>query len=172
MKIRQRQGIALIAIVSGLLVLVSFFESLRYFAPLAFKTTNATTEQALPDGSAVVLNTHSTLSLSSEWKKDADREAWLEGEGFFTVRSITDTNGFTIHTSRFDVVALQAKLNVLDRKDTVQAWLQDGAAYILSHDSKPRKISFAPGDMVEWNNHQIIVSRKEDNGITAWKTKK
>lgn len=161
----------MIAILTILLLSVCVFELQRYLAPVTLKTNHDVSEQSLPDGSTVVLNTHSRLSLSNDWKKDEDREAWLEGEAFFNVAKVADTNGFTIHTPHFDVVALHAKLNLLNRSDTIQAWLQDGAAFILTHDSKPKKIMFAPGDLVEYTHHQIIKTHKE-TGITAWKTRK
>lgn len=169
----SRRGWLIIGLVAALLLAVSIFESLRYFKPVtAFRTGAALEEETLPDGSGVLLNQRSRLTLSDEWKTAEHREAWLEGEGFFTTVRTDDTNGVTIHTPRFDVVAFQAKFNLFNRNNTIRAWLQEGEAYILSHDAKPKKVLFEPGDLVEYRKRQFIIRKDSGQGIIKWTSKK
>ncbi len=160
----------MVIIVAALLLAVSVFESLRYFKPVtAMKTHAGIGRETLPDGSKVVLNRQSKLTLSDEWTKDENREAWVEGEGYFTTVQTADTNGVTIHTAHFDVVAFGAKFNIYNRNNTMRAWLQEGEAFILSHDSKPKKIPFEPGDLVEYTHQQFVTHKESDEKIIAWK---
>lgn len=165
-----RQGWLLIMTVAVLLLAVSIFESLRYFKPVtAFKTGRAQRTESLPDGSRVQLNKQSRLTLSDEWTSDENREAWMEGEGYFTTVATGDTNGVTIHTPRFDVVSTGARFNIYNRNNTIRAWLEDGEAYILTHDSKPKKVPFTPGDLVEYRNKQFTTHKEPAEKVTAWR---
>ena len=160
----KKYGLLLFLIVSGLLLAASGLESLRYFRPVTIQTgSHAVRTQKLPDGTVAVLDSGSRLALGGEWKANESREVWLQGGALFTTTAVRDTTGFTIHLSGFDVVAYnQTNVYCFNRKKRMVAWLKEGRAVVVTHDTKPKKLVFLPGNVVEYV-HLRFLTRKNAN---------
>jgi ferric-dicitrate binding protein FerR (iron transport regulator) len=142
-----------------------------FFVSFLFKA-NSTTQYitlagetktiSLPDGSQVILNTNSTLRVA------ANREVWLEGEGFFSIKPTTHSTGFMVHANKVDVEVLGTEFNVKQRSEQTTVVLKSGKVR-LTLDEK--KIMMAPGDLVAYSNHTGKIDRKVVNAniYAAWK---
>lgn len=118
--------------------------------PVVYQTQyGETSEIELPDGSLVVLNANSTLTLSEEW--DTDREVWLKGEAYFSVRKKANPADaarrykFTVHTSTLDVNVVGTQFTVSQRDKTTVV-LNEGKIELSVND---KNIAMKPGDKVE-----------------------
>jgi len=71
----------------------------------------------LPDGSSVVLNANSKLTIASDWNQvDSEREIWLDGEAFFSVIHKKDNKVFRVKTKEgVSVEVLGTTFNVYNR---------------------------------------------------------
>jgi transmembrane sensor len=124
----------------------------------------------LPDGSVVVLNAHSTLKLSDAW--DSDREVWLEGEAYFSVRKKANPADssrrfkFTVHTSTLDVNVVGTQFTVSDRKKTTVV-LNEGIIELSVDD---QNIAMKPGDKVEVSAGKALLHETVNPKVySAWK---
>lgn len=124
----------------------------------------------LPDNSVVTLNANSMLTVG-EWEND--REVWLQGEAFFSVRkkasqsdSLTPVK-FIVHTNRLDVNVLGTEFTVSERSNTMVV-LNTGKITLTLPD---QTILMQPGDMVEVSAaEQKPVQRTVDPRVySAWK---
>ena len=93
-----------------------------------YKTGFAQTKSlTLPDGSKVILNANSSLRITTDWTKAAEREVWLEGEAFFEVEKKPATNQkFVVHAKDVDVEVLGTRFNVNTRHETSTVALEEG----------------------------------------------
>ena len=133
--------------------------------------TRHTTDQkqsfVLPDGSAVVLNQHS--SLSYRVNKTGDREVQLRGEGFFNVteqqRANQGSATFTVYTQTATVEVLGTSFGVseLDRK--TQVVLSSGRVKVVS----PRQevVHLSPNEFVEVDRSSSLEKKKVNAQLYA-----
>ncbi|MGN6530821.1 MAG: FecR family protein, partial [Ginsengibacter sp.] len=66
----------------------------------------------LPDGTEVILNAHSKLTLGKKWKEGNAREVWIKGEAFFHVKKTPEHDKFIVHTDAFDIEVTGTSFNV------------------------------------------------------------
>ncbi|WP_461488788.1 FecR family protein [Pontibacter sp. HJ8] len=122
----------------------------------------------LPDGTEVLLNANSSLSLAPEWAKQPNREVWLTGEAFFSVRK----NGkkFKVHTDDLEVEVLGTKFNVLTLKEKTTVVLHSGKVRLHLDDELP-EVMMKPGDLVEYNEKEKKVQAKtvDTDLYTSWR---
>ncbi|AWW33264.1 Fe2+-dicitrate sensor protein [Echinicola strongylocentroti] len=117
----------------------------------------------LPDGSIVHMSGNSKLKFAKEWGKDEAREVWFEGEGYFDVVKKQAANKFTVKTPRnFDVQVLGTTFTVTARESASRVVLETGAiALHVANDSGADQIMMAPGDLVEMDQTNDLLIKKE-----------
>jgi ferric-dicitrate binding protein FerR (iron transport regulator) len=122
----------------------------------------------LPDGSRVTLNGNSRLRFLAGEAGEA-RQAWLDGEAFFSVTHQAGHRRFVVHTPRLDVQVLGTEFNVYTRREVVRVLLESGRVKL----SDPRR-----SDSVLMKPGQLFVTRPDGFGTlqtarperhTAWK---
>lgn len=122
----------------------------------------------LPDGSTLILNANSTVSLSTDWKGSNDREVWLEGEGFFKVAKTPEKKRFIVHTGNLDVIVTGTQFNVSTRNNRTTVLLTEGSVTIRTKDG--REVKMKPGDFIDMTNEQLAATRAvSEENILAWK---
>ena len=124
-------------------------------------------QNRLPDGSEVILNANSTVTLGDKWEEGVDREVWLKGEAFFHVKKTSDHNRFIVHTDKMDVIVTGTQFNVITRDEKSSVLLTEGSVTIRTREGK--EIRMQPGDFVEINNDQIEKKPANEEAILAWR---
>lgn len=99
----------------------------------------------LPDGSNVMLNANSKLSMTA-WKEGADREVWIDGEAFFHVKKTSEKNRFIVHTRQSDIIVTGTQFNVINRDGEMSVLLKEGSVTLETADGK--SINMVPGDYI------------------------
>lgn len=105
----------------------------------------------LPDGSTVLLNGNSTLTFATDWQETAQREVWLEGEGFFKVTKQAAPGGarvkFITHTPNLDISVLGTQFNVNTRRGNTAVTLLEGKVRLENpRNRQARVLEMKPGD--------------------------
>ncbi|TAE41766.1 MAG: DUF4974 domain-containing protein [Runella slithyformis] len=125
---------------------------------------------ALPDGSLVVLNAHSTMKMARNWNLNQPRELWLDGEAFFNVKHTLQHTPFTVHTQDADIEVLGTTFNVLQRHNKTQVVLTTGKVRL----TRPREkttVVMQPGELVELraNEPNVIQQKVNIERYVSWK---
>ena len=115
-------GVAIIA-ASAYLLMQQPEKHITHYNTLAQTGLQDRKTLTLPDGSEVLLSTASTLQLSDAFGK-GDRNVYLEGEAFFTVRSNTNLP--------FTVVTRKAATTVLGTAFKVRCYGEDAQVMLAS----------------------------------------
>ncbi len=135
-----------------------------------------TREITLPEGSRVVLNGNSTLTVPAQWPAGGPREVWLDGEAFFAVTHRPDHRKFVVTTpGRLRVEVLGTEFNVYGRQQKTKVSLNAGAVQLHvdpAGGSDPLRMQ--PGELVEFDGRSEHLTRKKVNAemISSWKNKK
>ena len=127
-------------------------------------------EYKLPDGSQVLLNANSQLTISKEWEKGNDREVWLKGEAFFKVQKTPLKNKFIVHTRTMDIIVTGTQFNAVCRDDESSVLLTEGSVTIRTPDGG--EIHMKPGDFVQLENNVPARKPADQEKILAWKQAK
>jgi transmembrane sensor len=143
-------------------------------ATLAVATAYGQTRTlALPDGSHVTLNGHSTLRYAATWQPDQPREVWLDGEGFFSVQHLANNQRFLVHTAAgLQVEVLGTKFVVARRRDETRVVLLSGKVRVEFDDEQQPDVLLRPGELVEtYDDQPALVTHKKVHTApyTAWK---
>ena len=158
----RKQGLQLIVLIALLLLIATAFESLRFFYPVTLQAAQPLQPQQLPDGTAVTLDAGSRVTLGNEWTRKSLRELWLQGGAWFSVPLQADTSRLTIHLSHFDVLVQNATLYCSNQKGDGYAWLKEGNATILTHESKQKTYLFKSSTIIKWTGHQLSIEPAPD----------
>lgn len=172
----QNEGwrFAKIAAAVSLLIVGSFF-LWKFWSDnrtLTYATNyNEVREIWLEDGSRVILNSKSKLSVTPDWKAKSVREVTLEGEAFFEVVKTSDAKGFEVLThDKVKVSVLGTKFNVNTRHDGVKVFLQSGKVKV---NSAAGEAMLNPGDFVLYTNSStpLTINRAvaETAPLLSWK---
>jgi ferric-dicitrate binding protein FerR (iron transport regulator) len=103
----------------------------------------------LPDGSSVTLNSHSTLRHKRNGFSGSERAVELNGEGYFSVRHLTDNAPFRVKTnSAFDVQVLGTEFSVYSRPALHRVVLNSGRVQVHFKDNRS-PIVLRPGQLLE-----------------------
>lgn len=127
-------------------------------------------EFELPDGSQVVLNGNSRLTMGT-WGKE-NREVFLEGEGYFKVaKDLVDSAKFTVHANGLDVVVLGTQFNVNSRNDLTEVALEEGSIKLDFKDTDNIAMDLVPGDVVRYTvpERKVTHSKTQTVQYTSWK---
>jgi transmembrane sensor len=129
-----------------------------------------TRKHQLPDGTEVMLNANSTVTLGENWEAGKDREVWLNGEAFFHVTKTSQHDRFIVHANQMDVIVTGTQFNVITRSNQSSVLLTEGSVVIHARNGK--EILMKPGDFVELNNNELQKKPANEETILAWKDNK
>jgi len=129
-----------------------------------------TSTHQLPDGSVVVLNANSAVTLDKTWTNGSDREVWLKGEAFFHVTKTQDQKRFIVHTDHFDVIVTGTKFNVVNRNGQSNVMLNEGSVIIRAVNGAETKMD--PGEFVEFRSEQTLKRTVKSDSVLAWRYKR
>lgn len=117
----------------------------------------------LADGSTVHLNQRARLSVTAN-----GREAWLEGEAFFSVRP-SGQQPFTVHTAHsLDVTVLGTAFNVNAQKNGTQVVLNTGRVKVGAGETQ---LVLSPGEMADYHaaTGRLVRQQADTLLFTSWK---
>jgi transmembrane sensor len=161
--------IAAAAVLVGLLFMVYVFSNEKPYKQ--FHTAYGETKTfTLPDGSNVVLNANSNLTLMSDWNDETPREIWLDGEAFFSVVHTANDQLFKVNTQEgVTVEVLGTTFNVYNRTKETKVVLNSGQIRLnLPTAQTPEKILMKPGEMVEYKEQHYKKKSVDPELYTAW----
>lgn len=123
----------------------------------------------LPDSSIVILNSNSSLRLSSNWEHKTEREVWLKGEAFFSVIHKVNNQPFKVKTDEnVAIEVLGTTFNVYHRNQT-KIVLNSGSIQLSLPTSKiDEKVFMKPGELVEYNEKKYIKRQVDPKIYSAW----
>lgn len=127
----------------------------------------------LPDGSKVMLNANSQLTLGNGWKDGEKREVWLKGEGFFQVQSSPSRSRFVVHTDNMDIIVTGTQFNVVNRNSQSSVYLAEGKVIVATPNGE--QLAIKPGEFVKVNskeNQHLTKETVASDEILAWKENK
>ncbi|MEO0898582.1 MAG: FecR domain-containing protein [Bacteroidota bacterium] len=120
----------------------------------------------LPDGSILTLNGHSKARYASSWEETEIRELWLDGEGFFDVKS-DSTQPFIVHTPYGDIKVLGTRFNALTRAKVLKVTLLEGAVELTTKDEET--VELKPGEQLSLSDGKLSQQTVDMEPVTAWK---
>ena len=160
---------AAVLLLLGIGMVINYFSEKS--APIVYQTTANTQEVALPDGSIVTLNKHSTLSYSESFGV-ADRSLSLSGEAFFDVTKDKE-KPFIISTQKAQVQVLGTSFNVraYEESELSEVVVTTGVVK-FSKNNSAEAVTLKAGDKGVLRSDQLINKVNEDVNFLAWKTRK
>ena len=149
--------------------------AIAYFNGLPAKTKldsnyGKISEYQLPDGTQVLLNANSEITLDKKWEQNNDREVWLKGEAFFKVSKTAMKNKFIVHTSTMDIIVTGTQFNVVNREDESSVLLTEGSVTLITKDGK--ELHLRPGDFIKIENNIPEKKSADQEKVLAWKQAK
>lgn len=171
LQISRRQWIAWSAAACVLLLLgVTLFFLPKEENPIVYATGNGErTTLQLPDQSEVQLNANSKLHFYPDrWKKEGQREVWLEGEAFFKVERKATGEKFLVHAGEVNISVLGTQFNVRSRGEDAKVMLAEGKVELAVAD---RKITMKPGDLLSYSKSEskVELEQVKTEDYMAWK---
>jgi transmembrane sensor len=105
----------------------------------------------LPDGSTVKMNGHSTLRYAADLSTQSQREVWLDGEGYFSVKHLADNRRFVVHTTAgLQVEVLGTQFTVYRRHEQARVVLLTGKVRVdFADPARRREVVLKPGELLE-----------------------
>ena len=121
----------------------------------------------LPDGSAVWLNSGSSLTYTASLIQNGKRTVQLAGEGYFEIEK-DKSHPFIVKTFDQEVEVLGTHFNVNSYKDepVTATTLLEGSVKVLA--GKQIK-TIVPGEQLRTNAGQISVAKVNTENVTDWK---
>ncbi|WP_341841415.1 FecR family protein [Chitinophaga caseinilytica] len=118
----------------------------------------------LEDGSEVSLNRNARLTF----RGGANREAWLEGEAFFTIAGHA-SKPFIVHTrQQLDITVLGTSFNVKSGEQATEVVLNTGKVKV---GDGGKAVILQPGEMAVYDAkaHQVSTQQADTLMHTSWK---
>ena len=163
-------------VAATVLLLLATGAILYYFASgetVAYHTASNNEKITLPDGSAVVLNRHSSLSYDAGFG-DKDRTVHLRGEAFFDVRPDA-ANPFVVVTDKATVRVLGTSFNVnaYDSLQEVEVIVETGIVSLASKDTD-ENVELAAGERGVYSKTTARISSavNDDVNFLSWNTQR
>ena len=114
----------------------------------------------LPDQSSVELNANSKIKVSRHWKKDGDRNVWLDGEAFFDVEKTPGPGRkFIVTTKDLSVEVLGTSFNVSTREEKTSVYLEEGRILLNMGQNVEH---MEPGNYIAYSSRQDEIIDRED----------
>lgn len=124
-----------------------------------------TSEIALADGTRVLLNAHSSLTVDELPQQTGPRVVTLEGDAFFDVRHFATDRPFIVHTAReVDVHVTGTTFEVRQRQSGVEVMLTEGKVKMISGD---QEASLEPGQLAVAFSRKIEISNPKAEAAAA-----
>lgn len=138
--ILYRAAAALALIVTGML---AYFAVVRLagLQEIQLATTGNTEKTALPDGSDIMLNKHSSLSYSSGFNKK-NRKVKLKGEAFFSIKPDKE-KPFVVSVNNYTVTVLGTSFNIRESADSTVVVVETG---IVKVNGKGQQVELKAGE--------------------------
>ncbi|MEM7654851.1 MAG: FecR domain-containing protein, partial [Bacteroidota bacterium] len=163
----------MIAASISLLLFVSGFAYFQFFhnTEVVLTTTyGQQLETELPDGSKVTLNANSSLRYHSQHP----RKVWLEGEAFFEVKKMPETQAnFLVLTEDLTVTVLGTSFNVNSRNDQTKVFLEEGKVKLNVYHAESEVIEMVPGDLIAYSKKRKQLNENQKNASVlenaSWK---
>jgi len=138
---------------------------------IVYSSGQHNTKVFLPDGTAVWLNTNSTLVYGPDFGV-TKREVFLKGEAFFDVHK--DQKSFIVNAEAFTIRVKGTRFNVqaYTNEENIRTTLEEGSVELLVKGSASgEKYAMRPGDQISFNAQQHVVTRQTVNpsDYSAWK---
>jgi transmembrane sensor len=144
---------ACVAVLAGMFWLLT-----RQAAPgtpmLVMRSGDAPRTFALPDGSKVTLNRHSSLEYPEQFAATS-REVSLHGEGFFEVEKNPE-KPFLVKTERTTVRVLGTSFNVREGKDNVDVVVETGR---VEFSAGKKAVVLHPSERAVWQTGEDTIRR-------------
>ena len=126
----------------------------------------------LEDGTQVVLNGNSRLTLAHDWLEQTAREVYLEGEAYFQVTSLIHNDQklpFLVLTPDLQVKVLGTQFNVNSRRGQTQVVLDEGKVAVDIPEKE--EATMQPGDFVMYSSESKKVTLRQVNPAiyTSWR---
>ena len=163
------------AAVTGLILVTG---TLLYLSVLSGKSSLETAysevkTRELPDGSLVTLGPNSKISYTRNWDDRKERELWLKGEAFFSVKHLKNNQQFVVYTNDVEVEVLGTDFNVNDRGGEVKVVLENGQVNLrIPHEDETTEILMQPGEIVRYSpstRKTVQKAIKDTKKYTSWK---
>lgn len=128
----------------------------------------------LPDGSSVVLNANSSLTIHNEWNAFAAREISIDGEAFFDVKHTLNNQPFKVHTTDgITVEVLGTSFDIYNRINSTKVILNTGQIRLnLPSEKSSEQIVMRPGEMIEYSEKKYNKKEVNPKLYTAWTSNK
>lgn len=134
---------------------------------LVLQTEEKTQKLILPDGSTVILNSHSKLTYPKAFD-EAKRLVQLEGEGFFEVEHDA-AHPFQVQTTHETVSVLGTSFNVQTTEEgTTSVYVADGKV-ALAQNKGQQKVILTKGEKGVSASGKLTETKATDNEL-AWYT--
>lgn len=146
-----------------------------HYSKKSFHTAFGETKRiALPDGSSVVLNANSTLTIDHSWNEVDPREVTLDGEAFFEVTHKHSSQAFRVHASEDVMVeVLGTTFNVYHRTQATKVVLNSGQIRLnLPKEAASGSIIMRPGEMIEYKSQKYNKKAVDPSHYNAWTSNK
>ena len=163
---RVAASIAIFMLVSGFV----YFQYFYHTEIMLATTYGQQLETHLPDGSKVTLNANSNLRYHTR----DPRKVWLEGEAFFEVKKMLETDAdFQVLTQDLTVKVLGTSFNVNTRNDQTKVFLEEGKVKLKVDNPATDFIEMDPGDLIAYSKKQNKLKENRKNASAlenvSWK---
>ncbi|MDW3646835.1 MAG: FecR domain-containing protein [Bacteroidia bacterium] len=149
-------SISIFMLFSGL----AYFQFFHHTEIMLATTYGQQLETYLPDGSKVTLNANSSLRYNTR----NPRRVWLEGEAFFEVKKIPETDeDFQVLTEDLTVNVLGTSFNVNTRNDQTKVFLEEGKVRLKVENPATDFIEMDPGDLIAYSKKQNKLKENQKN---------
>lgn len=155
---------------AAVLLLAGAFGIWKWVTPAETSLRTAygqTISEALPDGSNLLLNANSQVKLGKSWNNGKDRELWLDGEAFFSVKKTPEKSRFIVHAGTARIEVTGTRFNVKSRHNKLSVYLAEGGVKV--HTSAGKVISLKPGDYLDLEKGETVSQPSNQEDILAWR---
>jgi len=157
-------------VAAAVLLLAGVFGVWKWATPAQktlYTAYGQTINDALPDGSTLLLNANSQVKLGKSWNGGKDRELWLDGEAFFSVKKTPQKSRFIVHAGNARIEVTGTQFNVKTRHNHLAVYLAEGSVKV--HTSGGKVISLKPGDYLDLEKGETVSRQINEEDILAWR---
>ncbi|WP_138476657.1 FecR family protein [Dyadobacter bucti] len=126
----------------------------------------------LDDGTRVILNANTSMTVPRFGFGNKTREVTLDGEAFFVVKHTIDNKKFLVKTARkFEVMVLGTEFSVYTRSQEAKVLLKKGKVQVrYTQGSKTNQIMMKPGDLMtlQKTGKPNLKTKTDTKTLTAW----
>ena len=131
-----------------------------------------TTTVELPDRSVVTLNGNTRVSYAPAWTDSTDRELWIEGEAYFSIRHTKHDQKFIVHANQLEIEVLGTEFNVNNRDGDTRVTLSTGKIKLNGPENLKvvKDVIMRPGEQAELTHDRAFEIKLVNTRLyTAWK---